>query len=62
MNYIPDATAKQKLVIARMAMALGDRQGLEYLSMSKGEAGVLIRKLSAQLKARRQYAGKVNRR
>jgi len=46
-----DATAKQKILITRLCMALGIREPLEEKSMSKGEAGGMIRELLGELKA-----------
>lgn len=39
------ATARQKLIITRLCMALGIREPLEEKSMTIGEAGRLIRVL-----------------
>jgi hypothetical protein len=44
------ATARQKLIITRLCMALGIRNPLEEQRMSKGEAGRLIRELIARVR------------
>ena len=47
---ITDATARQKVIIARLCMALGIKEEVEQRLMSKGEAGRLIRELLARIK------------
>lgn len=46
-----DATPKQKVLITRLAMALGIREPIETLPMSKGVAGWTIRYMLAEVKA-----------
>jgi hypothetical protein len=47
---ITDATARQKVIIARLCMALGIKEEVEQRLMPKGEAGRLIRELLARIK------------
>jgi len=58
----PDATGRQKTVIAQLCMALKVQEHLEEKPMSKGEAGRLIRKLSENIKAKnsRRHTKKPN--
>lgn len=42
-----NATARQKMIISRLCMALRIRDPLEEMPMSVGEAGELIRRLIA---------------
>lgn len=42
-----DATPGQKILIARLCMALKINEPLEERMMSKGDAGILIRRLLA---------------
>lgn len=49
-----DATARQKIVIARLCMALRITDPVEERPMSKGEAGLLIRGMLTEVKARRR--------
>lgn len=53
-----DATPKQKMVIARLLMALHNHSHLEQQPMTKGEAGRLIRELSSQIKYQNLGSGK----
>lgn len=49
MITIPDATARQKIKIAQLCMALKIREPIEEKPMSKGEAGLMIRKLLVEV-------------
>lgn len=49
-----DCTAAQCIAIVRLCFALGIKEPLEQRPMSKGEAGRLIRELSAQVRANRE--------
>ena len=52
---IPEpATALQRKKLAQLCMALRIREPLEEQPMSKGEAGILIRKMVEELKFRRR--------
>lgn len=46
------ATARQKLIIARLCMALGVKDEMEQQPMTIGEAGRLIRELERRLRNR----------
>ena len=48
-RYSEPATAKQKLIIARLCMALKMREPVEERRMTKGEAGRLIRELQDRI-------------
>ena len=45
----PDATARQKIKIAQLCMALKIREPIEERPMSKGQAGLMIRKLLVEV-------------
>lgn len=49
-----DATARQKLFITRLCMALGITEPLEEKPMTMGQAGELIRRLQDELRAQRR--------
>lgn len=50
------ATARQKLIIARLCMALRVRDEIEQQPMTLGEAGRLIRELSARIRVEKANA------
>jgi hypothetical protein len=52
MSY--NATARQKIAIARLCMALRIAEPIEEKRMSRGEAGRLIRLMVAEVKAQRE--------
>ena len=43
------ATARQKVAITRLCIALGVKEPIEELPLSKGEAGRIIRQMSKEL-------------
>jgi hypothetical protein len=49
-----DATGRQKVVIARLCMALRIREPIEEKRMSREEAGRLIRLMIAEVKAKKK--------
>jgi hypothetical protein len=49
-----DATVRQKVVIARLCMALKIVEPVEEKAMSRGEAGRLIRLMVQEVKARKE--------
>jgi hypothetical protein len=58
MTEFYDATPRQKMVIARLARALGIREPIEEDQMSMGVAGKLIRDMSTTLSIRRSRCKK----
>lgn len=48
------ATARQKLLITRLCVALGIKEPIEEEPMTMGIAGKLIRKLQAQVRSERK--------
>jgi len=49
-----DATATQRILIARLCIALEQKEPIEDYPMSRGEAGVLIRGMIEEVKAKRR--------
>ena len=60
-SYSEPATAQQKRKIAQLCQALHIKEALEERPMTLGEAGILIRELSARVKVMRNTGIKLPR-